>query len=170
MRSFLIGIVLLCCGCDWTSAVKKTQVSTDDTEWTEHHDRIERTHQEGSDFDTKTVKEEAAVVVETPDGPLLVRVPRSGAPVKLPKDSKVTGTVPLTVTTVDQDNHVGAKDTTKQDAVDKKKDEKKKDDVKVETEKEVGLPLKFYFAGLLCILLILAGVFLYVRHATRVIP
>lgn len=131
---------LLLTGCSWSSAVKKDVV---ETRTAEEHTAVEATTvktQEATQIDTKTTHEESAVIVEEPDGTVeIVRVPA-----KLPKGSKIQGTVPLSTTATQQTAIVGAKaETAKIEiAATAKVDDKLVD--RTETKKKTGASFQVY--------------------------
>jgi hypothetical protein len=163
MRDFFIGVLLITCGCSWSSDIKKEVQVDDQTVWTEHYDRAKKTHQDATEFNSTTTKEEVAVVVETPSGGVsVVRVPR-GKPAKLPEGAKVIGTVPLDTTKVEVAKVIGAKDTSGIDTGTKDKAEEKKSIENTEKEHDVGVSKTVYFVAISAIIVVLLSLFLYVR-------
>jgi hypothetical protein len=127
-----------------------------------------------TDVDTKTTREDNAVVVQEPDGTMTVaRVPRN-KPLSLRPGAKVIGTLPLATVAVDQNKHVGG--STQMTAAENKSTEttdaqkQTKTDGKLDDVHDWGPPWKFYIAGIVVVLILIGAVYLYLRARKAVSP
>ena len=165
MRALVV--VLLCStACSWSSKVKKDVVETEHAEAQIVIDETKIKTQDETKIDTKTVREENAVIVVEPNGTFeIVRVPKKGA-LKLPPGAKIQGTVPLSTTTIDQAKVIGAKaETDKLKGTGEQLVDRKMVD-KTQTAKKTGPSIQVYLIAISVVLILVAAAYLYFRYST----
>lgn len=169
----LAPILLLLVGCHET--VKKSmqldEVVKLDTQEQEQQkmDTAETKAQAASSVDTKTTNEDSAVEVEGPSGELTIAMVTPKTPLRLPRGSRVIGTIPLTHREVDSKKDIGAKTDSKVTEVNSAKTNNTQGAMTIkagaqeETVIDAGPGWKFYAWILLVIVLVLAAGWAYLK-------